>query len=478
MFDKVDFFVWSRHYHDHAMPIWKRLPSDKKGNYYISTHLHNRNEFYLPESKKERVIIYNNLSAAIKDLKCNKRLLVVFGVDKKIFNALNRAFVLISHGVGQTYEENNIYIPYHEKCLLYILPNRIIENVYKRNYPQVKTFVAGCPKLDYWHTHPAKPKEGKPVITISFHFDNNMVPETRTAFPYFKQALEELASQKKWKVLGHGHPRIIDELTPYYQELGIEVVRDFNEVMRRSDLYICDTSSTLYEFASTGRPVVVLNAPWYRRNIEHGIRFWEHADVGINCNNPEELLQKIEEALLDSPEQKKLREKAVKAVYAVSDGTASQKAINAIISLLASKEYEEYCNKRLASHGAYPGIVALLEQSLEKNKYKSKIVIFGGSEHTKRLLEVIGRKYFNIIGIVDNDFNKHGSYILGYRVFSPNKISELNPDVIIISSFEHEKEIYGQLISLYSKNNIRLYSLYKDNSYFKEDIFRELYFRV
>ena len=59
-------------------------------------------------------------------------------------------------------------------------------------------------------------------------------------------------------------------------------MRDFDEVMERSTLYICDNSSTLYEFASTGRPVVVLNAPWFRRDIEHGLRFWEHADVGVS----------------------------------------------------------------------------------------------------------------------------------------------------------------------------------------------------
>ena len=76
---------------------------------------------------------------------------------------------MVSHGVGQTIGEGNKYIPYHEKCLLYILPNTIIENVYKRKYPHVKTYVAGCPKLDYWHTNPVKIKKTNPVITISFN---------------------------------------------------------------------------------------------------------------------------------------------------------------------------------------------------------------------------------------------------------------------------------------------------------------------
>ena len=54
------------------------------------------------------------------------------------------------------------------------------------------------------------------------------------------------------------------EAIRFYEAHGIEYVPDFDDVLRRADVYACDNSSTLYEFASTGRPVVVLNAPWYR----------------------------------------------------------------------------------------------------------------------------------------------------------------------------------------------------------------------
>ena len=470
--DKIDFFVEARHYYDHALPIWRKLPSQKKGNFYISTHIHNIKEYPLP--KDEKIIVFNDLSSTIKELKGKKGLLVVFGLNKLLFNCLDRAFILVSHGVGQTIGEGNKYIPYHEKCLLYILPNTIIENVYKRKYPHVKTYVAGCPKLDYWHTNPVKIKKTNPVITISFQYDSDLVPETKSSWPYFKPALVELASQKAWTILGHGHPGIIDELTPYYQQLGIEVVRDFDEVMERSTLYICDNSSTLYEFASTGRPVVVLNAPWFRRDIEHGLRFWEHADVGVNCDHPKELIPKIKEALRDSEEQKRLREKAVRAVYAVTDGTASQKAVEAIIACLDSEEYKEYWDRTSANARNYPGVLYLLRERLLKNRSKNKTLIFGGGEHTIRLLKIIGGVEFNIIGIIDNDVDKQGTYILGHQVYSPKMIDQLHPDIIIISSYEHEKAIYEQLRDC-CRNEIKIHRLYSDNINFREDIFCELY---
>ena len=93
------------------------------------------------------------------------------------------------------------------------------------------------------------------------------------------------ALAERWTVLGHGHPRILDQLMPVYEELGIEPAYTFEEVLDRASVYCCDNSSTLFEFASLDRPVVVLNPPWYRREVEHGLRFWEAATVGVQVGD-------------------------------------------------------------------------------------------------------------------------------------------------------------------------------------------------
>jgi CDP-glycerol glycerophosphotransferase (TagB/SpsB family) len=169
------------------------------------------------------------------------------------------------------------------------------------------------------------------VIAFAFHWGCKTSPETGSAWTHYAVVLPETAI--RYKVLGHGHPHIIDSLTPQYKRMGIEVVRDLDEVFERADLMCFDATSAGYEFASLGRPVVVLNAPWYRRDVNFGLRFWDHADVGVNVDEPGGLLAGIEEALMDSPEQSAKRRAAVEAAYAYTDGKCTERAAMAILEV-------------------------------------------------------------------------------------------------------------------------------------------------
>jgi hypothetical protein len=123
-------------------------------------------------------------------------------------------------------------------------------------------------------------KIGSPLtIAVSFRWSAGVCPETTSAWTYFQNHIAELA-RDDWKVIGHGHPRVLQRMESWYESLGIEVVPDFYEVCRRADIYVGDNSSTIYEFAATGRNVVLLDSPEYDDNIEHGLRFWSAAMVG------------------------------------------------------------------------------------------------------------------------------------------------------------------------------------------------------
>lgn len=474
--NRIDFFTWARHHFDHLIPIWSEIPNSFKGNFYISTHIHSKEEFHIPiYSNPNKFIFSDNISKLINRVKSSKALLVVADLNKSL-NEIKRPTVLVSHGAGQTYiskEYEYQSIALRKHIVLDIVPNKYMKKVIINSLHGNEVRVVGCPKLDFWHKNFKKPINHKPVIAISFHFDRKLVSETRTAFPHFKSGLVKLANysrEKGWRILGHGHPLIIDELTPYYEELGFEIVRNFNDVMSMADVYICDNSSTLYEFASTDRSVVVLNAPWYRREVEHGLRFWEHADVGVNCDSPEDLIPAIEEALKDSEEQKKLRRKSVQAVYEVTDGTASKKAAKAIIDFLKSKKEITYSQHSLSIREDYVGIDEIINRDIAKY---SRVLIYGAGEHTECLLKLLNLEKVNIVGVIDKDEKKHGKNIFGFNIYSKESIRDLDADVILISSHAYEDEIYNELSAEFK--DIQIYPLYKKNEEFTKEIFMELY---
>jgi UDP-N-acetylglucosamine:LPS N-acetylglucosamine transferase len=113
---------------------------------------------------------------------------------------------------------------------------------------------------------------------------------------------------------------MIERLRPWYERKGIEVVSSFSEVLKRADLYACDNSSSLFEFAATGRPVMVLNPPFYRKTVHHGLRFWDAATVGISCDQPSEFNRTVTKALTD--QWRVEREAALDKVYSPRTGGA------------------------------------------------------------------------------------------------------------------------------------------------------------
>jgi hypothetical protein len=119
----------------------------------------------------------------------------------------------------------------------------------------------------------------------------------------------------------------------WWDSFGVETVDSFDEIMERADLYVADNTSTLYEFASLDRPVVVLSPPFYRRDVKHGLRFWDHVP-GVQVSHPDELDAALHEAWADFPARAALRHKAVEAAYGVMDGQAARRAREHILACL------------------------------------------------------------------------------------------------------------------------------------------------
>jgi hypothetical protein len=233
-----------------------------------------------------------------------------------------KRIVLAQHGAGQSYSIPHPHYPGgsdNDAVGLFLAPNEHAADRWRRAYPNAAVEVVGCARLD---DLPAR-GPGPITVAIGFHWNCFTFPETRSTFAWYRNALREVA--ESFNVIGHGHPRARD-LPRKYRGLGIEYVETFDEVCERADVYVCDNSSTLFEFAATGRNVVVLNAPWYRTSQHHGLRFWDAADVGPQVWQPDMLVGAIQRALSSPPAVVEARERALDIVYTHRTGGADRAA--------------------------------------------------------------------------------------------------------------------------------------------------------
>jgi hypothetical protein len=313
----IDALASAPHYADHLAAVFGALAPERRGSFVA-----------LDARTGHRV---RSLGIVPSDRTDADRptLVASYGDLRRAVGMRRTRIALMEHGAGQSYG-GRLAASTHgsyaggrnrEAASLFLHPGPHPAARDRAAYPAARVEVVGSPHLD---TLPRR--EGTPgrVVAVSFHFNSTLAPEMRNAMRWAWPDIIRLA--KRYRILGHAHPRLFDTIRRTYAACGVEPVADFADVCRRADVYVCDNSSTLFAFAATGRPVVVLNPPWYDRRVDHGLRFWDAAGVGVNCNDPAELGRCIDEALRDTPAQRERREAALDLVYAYRSGAAQRAA--------------------------------------------------------------------------------------------------------------------------------------------------------
>jgi hypothetical protein len=344
LLEPISVLVSERHFLDHVAPIWHALPAERHGVFLVT-----RAEL-LPWAELRGIKGAEVLNFGLHKARAPGPFLTASSGDlRRIIDRWGPATpqIYLNHGAGfswpgeKTASRHTSYAGGNGplNCVgLFLDPNRYAATRNQEAHPRAMVRAVGCPKLDIWHNAPPKSPDGNgPLVCISFHWHPGLavwgnVPETDWAWNFYCKIIPQLP--KHYRMIGHGHPRAISFLRRKYKEAGFETLTDFEDVLAQADVYVNDSSSTLYEFASLDRPVVVMNAPIYRRHIHHGLRFWEHEDVGVICNKDEQLIDAIAQAIEDPPEQRELRHAATEDVYPVR-GKAAQAAVEAI---------QEFCN--------------------------------------------------------------------------------------------------------------------------------------
>jgi hypothetical protein len=299
--NKIDFYAQEPHHIKHASSIYDALPLIIKGNFCKN----------VSEIRSDYVAVFSYKS--LKDVN-NFRKKVIFG----------------EHGVGLSYNiEHPSYVGSNvgrERVILRLVPNQLARKREKKIL-KCPIEVIGVPYMDQFKDLKVKGKfkGDKPTVAFAFHWDATAAPETRSAATYFLPHLAEL--KKHYNVIGHAHPRIMSRMYMIYGRNGVGAAGDFEDVMKEADVLCVDNSSIMYQFGWLNKPIVLLNDPRYRKDVEHegNPRFWRHADMAPNVNHPSELKDAIDDALAGKY-QKRLRE-CVKEIIPFTDPKKAVKAI-------------------------------------------------------------------------------------------------------------------------------------------------------
>lgn len=322
----IDLYASLCHYAEHCWPVWEQLEQlGLSGEAYAA-----RSGSWWRSARQPRP----------RALRGVQPVMVASYVDYQ--RTAPAPVVYVEHGAGQTYDgdERSRQHPSYsssgqlDRVVLFLVPNLAVAARRQTQYPGVPVHVVGVPKLDAWHARESRGSLTKSrAVAVTFHWDCPLVPETLSALRHQQRGLPALvqwARAHDVELLGHGHPRAWRQLAALWRSLGVEPVERFSDVLDRADVLVGDNTSALFEFASLDRPVVVMNAPWYRRDVDHGGRFWQWADVGVQCDEPGELIACVQTALVDAPEVRASRQRVVDEAYPLCDGHAAERAARAI----------------------------------------------------------------------------------------------------------------------------------------------------
>jgi hypothetical protein len=336
----IDGYASEAHYVRHLSPIWRALPDAFRGEFRCGSSA------ALERARADRLAGLHPKTH--RDWHNPRRRWVMVASYNDLTRTKPRPAVYVEHGAGQSYEGDPSMVanPWYaggdgrDHVRLFLCPRQEIADRNLARYPNAAAAVVGCPALDdlYRQRHCVGRHSDTLTVAVSFHAPLKMAgkgscPEFGWAWPHYRQQLERLVNTTPWvRWLGHGHPRAWRHLYRWWRDIGAEPTPDYEQVIREADVFVCDNSSALYECAALDIPTVVLNSPDYRRHINHGLRFWDYADVGIQVDHPDQLFPAIIRAHHDPPDQAKRRRDIAADVYQTRPLHAAQTAAQAIIA--------------------------------------------------------------------------------------------------------------------------------------------------
>jgi len=308
---RVEVFASLAHYRAHIAPIWWALPEAMRGPIHPLGDM----EPTYPDSVG----------------------LVASAVDCHLLRGKCKV-IYVEHGAGQTYTggdlaaaQNPSYSAHGGERWPHVIGFIAPSLQVARNWKSAPAVAVGCPKMDQYIGWRCQQRS----VCFVWHWDANFCPEASQTWTYWAAGMKEVTDHFKRQeviVYGHGHPKWGGALDMPMRMAGMSVLPSEVGVFLHASTMFVDNSSLGPEFASLGRPVYWLNAPWYRRDVCHGRRFWEWTALTAAFDSPAELLDIDIDLLNSSYDSRRLAENA----YAYFDGEAAQRAALFVMQRLAN----------------------------------------------------------------------------------------------------------------------------------------------
>lgn len=367
---ELDILARQSYYIDHLAPIWNALPDEMRGTFYV---LDTKWESLKKLDYSHKIQLY------VDDQFCghNPILTAAYGDAIRAVDFDNRRpVILMEHGIGLTFGKATYAdgIGQRDRLSAFLMPNRVTAGKIAPELQHIPHPIIGVPKLDGWKDRfiPSQQITHMPTVAIAFHHgDKQSRPGVvGSAWEHYAEILPLLA--ERYQMIGHGHPLSKSPLASLYKQAGIPIVEDFEEVMNKADIYINDASSTAYEFLLTGKPVILLNAPWFDRKTNYGIRFWEYANVGLSVDDPGVLIQMIDKTIANPAGLLQYRQKAVRDLFP-NLGNATETAVQEISAIMGVRIPKV---SREVRKDSMPKIEPLRRRKVEINKSMNNGVIY------------------------------------------------------------------------------------------------------
>jgi len=340
----IDALGYERQFIDHLAPVWRRLPDSIRGDFYVEPSLVEYAAGKIAHPIARARLNINRGRMVPPAPRGRPALVASYGDTKEARRFGYGPLVYLEHGIGQSYGTNSDAAGSYsggkdrDDTDLFLVPGPDPAARWRAAYPAARVEIVGSPHLDDLPRREAS-DDPTPVVAVSFHW-----PASLTISGYAGTAIGDYAPvladvSRRWTTIGHAHPKgdWPERARRTFDRAGIPFVDSFDEVCRRADIYVCDNSSTIYEFAAMGRPVVLLNARhWHRNGPELGLRFWAASGVGVQVDDPAYLIRAIDYALEDDLVMQRARDDNLAKVYQPRSGGA-QLAADAIADWLETR---------------------------------------------------------------------------------------------------------------------------------------------